>query len=94
MSPYRRPKREELSQPIKTTTIHIGSVSDTKESLAIQCHDKSIEMLYSIHLTKNEKHNVVFWTSDIGDLICVAKFMANNDGIVSFSLDFTESTLL
>ncbi len=93
MSPYRRPKREELSQPIKTTTIHIGSVSDTKESLAIQCYDKSIEMLYSIHLTKNEKHNVVFWTSDIGELICVAKFMANNDGIVSFSLDFTESTL-
>ena len=93
MSSYKRSKREEISQPIKTTDIHIGSISDTKESLTIKCHDKSIEILKSINLQQHENQNVVFWTSDIGELICVAKFRANDAGMVSYSLDFTGTTL-
>lgn len=94
MSPYRRAKREDEIRPSKKEmSIHIGSVNDSFESLQVMCNDKSNELLKSIELSVGEEMEVVFWTSYIPELIGVSKFIKNDSGLLTFSLDYSLTTL-
>lgn len=94
MSSYRRAKREDCNKSSKKgMSIGIGSVKDSIESLESMCNDKSIELLKSIELNIGENFEVAFWTTDIPELICVSKFSKNASGLLTYSLDFSISTL-
>lgn len=95
MSPYRRAKREDaISPPKKEMSIKLGSPDDSFEKLQTLCNDKANELLKNIELETGEEMIVVFWTTDIfAELIGVAKIGKNNSGMMTYSLDFSESTL-
>ena len=94
MGSYRRTKKEDSIRPSKKEmSIGIGSVNDSFESLQRMCNDKSNELIKSIDLNAGEEMEVVFWTADIPELICVSKITKNKSGMLSYRLDFTLSTL-
>lgn len=94
MSSYRRAKREDYVQPEKRTlSFQIGSANSSVESLECMCKDKSQDIMKSIKLNNGEEIDVVFWTAGDAELICVSKITKNEAGVLSYRLDFSESTL-
>lgn len=73
--------------------INLGSIYDSVETLKLMCHDKSNELVNSIHLEDGEEREIVFWTNDIPELIGVSKINKNESGILVYHLDFKSSTL-
>ena len=72
MGSYRRAKKEDcMRSSKKVMSIGIGSVNDSFESLRRMCNDKSNELIKSLDLNAGEEMEVVFWTADIPELICV-----------------------
>lgn len=57
------------------------------------CNDKSNELIKSIELKDGEELEVVFWTTDFPELIGVSTITKNESGLLTYSLDFSESTL-
>lgn len=95
MSSYHRLKREDAKESFKTKkmSIKIGNVTDSIESLKIMCNDKSVELLKSIELKNGEELEVEFWTKKIPEIIGVAKFTKDESDQISFSIDYSQSTL-
>lgn len=94
MSSYRRAKREDFIKPIKKEmSIKLGNSNDSFEKLQALCNDKANELLKTVELNIGEEMVVVFWTMDIAELIGVAKIYKNNSSTMTYSLDFSESTL-
>ena len=94
MGSYRRAKKEDsIKSSKKVISIGIGSVNDSFESLQEMCNDKSNELIKSVDLNAGEEMEVVFWTADIPELICVSKITKNESGMLSYQLDYTLSTL-
>lgn len=94
MGSYRRAKKEDsIKSSKKAMSIGIGSVNDSFESLQIMCNDKSNELIKSVDLNAGEEMEVVFWTADIPELICVSKITKSESGMLSYRLDYTLSTL-
>lgn len=94
MSPYKRAKKEDAIKPLKKElSVRIGSVSDTFESLQGMCNDKANELIKSIELRNGEEMQVVFWTEDIPELIGTANITLNETGLMSYSMDYSLSTL-
>lgn len=91
---YKRFKKEEAITPSKERrSIHVGSVNDSIESLHSMCNDKSNELKKSEELNDGEELEVAFFTSDFPELIGVSTITKNESGLLSYSLDFSESTL-
>lgn len=94
MGSYRRAKKEDsIKSSKKLMSIGIGSVNDSFESLQVMCNDKSNELIKSVDLNAGEEMEVVFWTADIPELICVSKITKSESGMLSYQLDYTLSTL-
>ncbi|MBD5245749.1 MAG: hypothetical protein HDS55_03255 [Barnesiella sp.] len=95
MSSYRRAKREDAIKPSKKEmSISLGSSRDSFEELQTMCNNKANELTKSVELNIGEEMNVVFWTTDLfAELIGVAKIEKNSSGMITYSLDFSESTL-
>lgn len=94
MGSYRRAKKEEsIKSSRKEMSIGIGSVNDSFESLQAMCNDKSNELIKTVDLNAGEEMEVVFWTADIPELICVSKITKSESGMLSYRLDYTLSTL-
>lgn len=91
---YKRPKKEEALKPSKTImSINFGSVNDSIESLRSMCNDKSNELIKTIDLGHEKEMEVVFWTSDLAEIIGSATITKDEGGQLSYSLDFSGSTL-
>lgn len=91
---YKRPKKEEALKPSKAIKpIYLGSVNDSIESLRSMCNDKSNELIKSIDLGHEKEMEVVFWTSDFAEIIGTATITKDEGGQLSYSLDFSGSTL-
>lgn len=91
---YKRAKKSEANKPSKRVLqINVGSIYDSYDLLKSLCDDKSNELVNSIELNVGEKLEVVFWTDDIPELICVSKFTKDTFGMISYQLDFSQSTL-
>lgn len=94
MSPYKRAKREDaLKTYKKTMSFEIGSVRDSFAALQAQCNDKACQLLKSLELEHDEIMEIAFWTADFPELIGVATFIKNNAGLLTYSLDYSQSTL-
>lgn len=67
----------------------VGSVNDNMEKLEKLCNEKAKQMAKTI----KKDSEVPFWTADIPELICIAKFNKKEDGSFAYTLDFSQSTL-
>lgn len=94
MCPYHRAKREDAKKlPKKELSVHIGSVKDDFESLQTMCNDKANELIKTLSLKQGEEMQVVFWTEDIPELIGVANIIMNDTGLMTYSMDYSLTTL-
>lgn len=95
MSSYKRAKREDaIKAPKKEMSINLGSSRDNFEELQTMCNNKANELARSVELNIGEEMIVTFWTTDLfAELIGVAKIGKNSSGMITYSLDFSESTL-
>lgn len=69
--------------------VTVGKVSDSMEKLEKLCKKKAEKMVK----TMTADAEVSFWTADIPELICIAKFCKGGDGNYNYTLDFSQSTL-
>ena len=94
MAKYRRAKREDFEESTrKELSFSLGSVDDSFEDLQQMCKDKSNELIKTVDLEDGKELDVVFWTKDIPELIGVSKISKNEHGLLTYSIDFSESTL-
>lgn len=94
MSGYTRAKREDAVKPSKKTmSFRIGNVWNSLKDLNIMCNDKANEVIKYVELSEGEELEVVFWTEDIPELICIAKISKNEFGLPMYTLDYSQSTL-
>ena len=94
MSAYRRAKKEDAPKPSKhELSFSLGSVNDSFDSLKAMCNDKANELKDSIELEKGGKLQVVFWTDDIPELVGVADFFKNENGLIVYSIDYSLRTI-
>lgn len=77
----------------RSLSISLGSVNDSFDYLKQLCNDKSVELLKTIEVNEDNKIDVVFWTEDFPELIGISHFNKDENGFLSFRLDFSESTL-
>ncbi len=94
MRSYTRAKREDAVKPSKRTmSFRIGNVWNSLKDLNIMCNDKANEVIKYVELSEGEELEVVFWTEDIPELICIAKISKNEFGLPMYTLDYSQSTL-
>lgn len=95
MSSYKRAKREDYKKSTKKEmSMYIGSVSDNIDTLKAMCNDEANELIKSVELSYGEEMNIVFWTADfIPELIGIAAITRNNSGLLTYKLDFSQSTI-
>lgn len=94
MCPYHRTKREDaIKPPKKALSVPIGNVKDGFESLQTMCNDKANELIKTLSLEKGEEMQVVFWTEDIPELIGIANITINDAGLMTYSMDYSLTTL-
>lgn len=95
MSPYRRAKREDaIKCSKKQLPVYLGSVDDCIETLRAMCNDEANELIKSVELGIGEEMQVIFWTDDIiPELIGTANIAKNDAGLMTYSMDYSLSTL-
>lgn len=94
MAKYHRAKKEDEVLPsTQTITEHIGSVSDSFPVLQTMCNNHSIQLQKKLKITEGEIVKVIYWTSDIPELIGISTFRKATTGEISFNLDFSRMTL-
>ena len=71
--------------------VTVGKVSDSMEKLTKLCNEKATKIAKTMRIENDIE--ISFWTADIPELICVAKFSKAAGNNVTFSLDFSQSTL-
>lgn len=80
------------NQYVQPQNITCGKVSQTFEKLQQVVKNKAEELSASIDLAEGEKKEFAFWTADFPELIGVGKF-SKVDGIITYELDYSETTL-
>lgn len=73
-------------------SVKCGKTTDSIEVLTNKCKMEAQKLLNIIEFPVDCTANVSFWTSDFPELICVGHFY-NEDGVIQYDLDFSESTL-
>lgn len=74
-------------------SVKCGKTSDSFEYLKSICMKKSEELKTKVEISNQLATTIAFWTEDIPELICVARFKKDDKGNVVYELDFSESTL-
>lgn len=77
----------------RSLSFSLGNVNDSFDYLKQLCNDKSVELLKTIEVNEDNTIDVVFWTEDFPELIGVSHFIKDVNGYISFSFDFSETTL-
>ncbi len=99
MGSYKRAKKEDSKKTErKVKYVVLGKNHDGFEKLKTMCNDKSNELINSKEikdmLNYGEELTVVFWTKDyFSELICISKIVKTDSGLLSYTLDFSQSTL-
>ena len=73
-------------------SILCGHADDSFESLQRMCEKKAKKLCVALNMAQGEVVEIPFWTSDFPELICVGRFNKSDD-IVTYELDYSESTL-
>lgn len=74
-------------------SIKCGKTTDSFENLKQLCKTKAKELSTTIQIDNESKVTVPFWTANFPELICVGVFYKNESGLVTYELDFSQSTL-
>lgn len=79
-------------QPIQ---VKVGKNTDNEETLEVLCREKAEEFRKAFAANPGEfNEEVVFWTSSPKtEFIGAAYFKRNDNGEISYDLDFSESTV-
>ena len=77
----------------KKTAINCGFSTDGLKILKQLCEVEAEKYLEKIDFSKNDTVLIPFWTTDIPELICVGKFYKNEEGVATYTLDFSQTTL-
>lgn len=79
-------------QPIQ---VKVGKNTDNEETLELLCREKAEEFIKAFLANPDEfSPEVEFWTSSPKtELIGVANFKRNDNGEISYDLDFSQSTV-
>lgn len=80
---------------METNQINIkcGSVKDEFDVLATLCEKEAHKLCSKLDIKNNGTVEVAFWTKDFPELIGVGKFTADENGNITFVLDYSETTL-
>lgn len=78
---------------IYANAIHCGNRMDNFEHLKQLCLLEAEKLIDHIDFSDSNNVKIPFWTKDIPELICVGTFYKDEDGAVTFDLDFSQSTL-
>lgn len=82
--------KENLNQQL---SVACGKTTDTFETLKTLCEEKAKDLSRSIDFSLQSTVEVPFWTENFPELICVGKFTKDENGKISYKLDFSQSTL-
>jgi len=74
-------------------SIECGKTTDNFEKLEMLCKEEAKKLSETIDFSNLEVVSVPFWTSDFPELICVGSFSRNENGLIVYELDFSQSTL-
>lgn len=73
--------------------IKFGKHSDSFEYLKSLTEEKAKEISNSLIIENGNKKSVTFWTADIPELIAVVNYEKNQNGDVSYTIDYSQTTL-
>lgn len=73
-------------------SIHCGNAEDSFDSLKKTCEEEAKKLCVTLSMAQGEVVEIPFWTSDFPELICVGRF-SKSDDVVTYELDYSESTL-
>lgn len=73
--------------------IHCGNTTDDFEKLKHLCKFEAEKLTANIVFSEEDIVKIPFWTNDIPELICIGHFYKNEKGVVTFDLDFSQTTL-
>lgn len=79
-------KKQEIS-------VHCGRTTDSFESLEQICKERSDELKNRLDFSTHQSITITFWTEDFPELICVGTFSKDENGVISYELDYSETTL-
>lgn len=75
-------------------SIRCGKESDGLKKLEQLCKENGEKLLKEINLPENTTISVAFWTDEcFSEFICVGYFKKDENGKITYNLDFSESTL-
>lgn len=75
-------------------SIKLGKRNDSFDTLKRLCKEEAVKLLATIEVSTCKKVTVSFWTSYLpAELIGVAIFKKDENGIIGYELDFSETTL-
>lgn len=77
----------------KEIAINCGISTDGLKKLKQLCEVEAEKYLEKIDFSNNDMFVIPFWTTDIPELICVGKFYKNKEGVATYTLDFSQTTL-
>ena len=88
-------KNRQIIKIMETKQINFkcGSVKDEFDMLTTLCEKEAHKLCSKLDIKPNSTVEVSFWTKDFPELICVGKFTADEDGNITFVLDYSETTL-
>lgn len=72
---------------------HIGKPSDSYDYLQALCKKEAERLTKVINLSEGEKLDIPCWTNFPGELICTITFKKDNNGIITYTIDESQSTL-
>lgn len=73
--------------------IKCGKVRDGFDALTTLCEKEAQKLCTQLDIRPNTTVEVSFWTKDFPELIGVGRFTANENGNITFVLDYSETTL-
>ena len=73
--------------------IKCGKVRDGFDALTSLCEKEAQKLCTQLDIQPNTTVEVSFWTKDFPELIGVGRFTANENGNITFVLDYSETTL-
>lgn len=68
-------------------------LGSTEEEIEKACKERAEEIAKTIAVPNGDETSVVFWTQEDQELICSAIFRKNASGEISYTLDFSQTTL-
>ena len=71
-------------------SVKCGKCTDSIETLKKLCNEEAAKLASTIEIPVRSVVEVLFWTADIPELICIGRFSKDISGSTMYQLDFSE----